>query len=332
MIGPMATLVRWEWFKLARRWMPWILLIVLLLMSQLAVWGNYITYRSLEHSGGQIPVVGPGGRPTGLNCNDVLSGRTANVPPGTSPDALRGYQAECRQATGRLQQQLDDAYNAFSLPGSLPATLNLGTLVGLILLAILAASHVGTEYSWGTLRPVLARGTGRNQFVAAKIVILALVAAAALIAVLAATVLSSTIAASLATHPAQSAATVTWGAAAAAAFKSWVALVTYLIFAVCVTVLTRSSAAGIAIGIIYYIGEQILVLILSGLFGWFSDVAKYLLGQNLAAWARLSLFGPAQPLVGSLHAFLVLLVYAIGLTAITLAVFYRRDVTGASGG
>jgi ABC-2 type transport system permease protein len=46
------NLMRWEWFKLRKRWMPWIMLVVLLLLSQLmTVWLSYSVYQSDPDSG-----------------------------------------------------------------------------------------------------------------------------------------------------------------------------------------------------------------------------------------------------------------------------------------
>ena len=46
-----ALLTRWEWFKLRRRWMPWILLGFVLVMEQLLFWlvatlGDEVSYQS----------------------------------------------------------------------------------------------------------------------------------------------------------------------------------------------------------------------------------------------------------------------------------------------
>ena len=40
----LANLVRWEWFKLQRRWMPWILLAVLVLVTQLSILGAWFAF------------------------------------------------------------------------------------------------------------------------------------------------------------------------------------------------------------------------------------------------------------------------------------------------
>lgn len=331
-MSDLATAVRWDWYKLARRWIPWILLIILLLLSQLIVWGGYFRYQNLQQTGGTIAIGAEGGGRTDVNCSDVLAGRTVQLPPGTSPQVVQGLQAECRQAASQNQQELQQRYADFTLPGSIPNALGLGVSIGLILLAILTASEFGAEYGWGTVRPNLIRALGRWQFVAAKLILLALLAAAALLLVIAVTLISSTIAHSLATAPAQAGSTPTWGHAGIMLIKSWVGLIPYLVFVSFVTILARSSAGGMAIGIIYYLGEQIIVAIFSGLFGWFSTVARYLFGQNIAAWSQLSFFGQNQTSVSSLHAFIVILIYTLVLGALAFYIFERRDVTGAAAG
>ena len=115
------NLTRWEWYKLRRRWLPWIMLGLLLVVSQLFVWVSY-AFKSSEQSG--------------------------------------------------------DLYADFTLPASIPNALGLAYSIGIFLIVILTASVLGTEYRWRTLRSILARGTGRWQYLASKIVLLILLAGA----------------------------------------------------------------------------------------------------------------------------------------------------------
>jgi len=46
MIGHVLRLTRWEWFKLHRRRMPWILLIIGIAISQLIFWSTYAFVQS----------------------------------------------------------------------------------------------------------------------------------------------------------------------------------------------------------------------------------------------------------------------------------------------
>jgi len=333
-IDSLATAIRWEWFKLARRWMPWILLAVLLLMSQLAVWGTIFAYRSLESSGGSVVVSGgPGRPPLGANCRDVLAGDTRKLPSGSSPQVIAGLQAQCRQEQSQLSRQLQSEYDGIALPGSIPGALNLAVTVDLILLGVLTASLFGAEYGWGTVRPNLVRGIGRWQYVTAKLALLALVAAGSLLVVVAATAVSSVAARFVAPPPDQFAATTTWATAASALLKAWTGVIPFIAFAGFVTLLTRSTAAGMAIAIGYRLGEGIIVTILGSVFTWFGTVSHYLLGPNIEAWAGLSFPGEGgQPAVGAVHAAVVLLAYTSVLLAASLYLFETRDVTSASGG
>ena len=333
MISALAAAVRWDWFKLQRRWLPWILLVILLLFSQLGVWVGLLRYQTDRASGGRLPLVSASGAPAGsVACSDLLAGNTSALPPGTSPVVIQGLQTQCLQEQGALQARLAVEYESFILPGSIPAAINLGVTVGVILIAILAASHVGTEYGWGTLRTTLVRGIGRWQFVASKLLLLAVIAVGALLAVSLATGVSSAAAARMAPAPVLSGAAPSWGHAAIVVLKGWFALAAFAVFAAFTTLLTRSSAGGMAIAIGYYLAESIAVAIMSGLLDWFDRIAHYLFVQNLSAWASLAFSGGGEPTVSALHAFLVVLAYTVALAGLSFWLIERRDIAGSSGG
>ena len=46
LIAHVLRLTKWEWFKLRRRWMPWILLAIAVLLSQVGIWANYAAYHN----------------------------------------------------------------------------------------------------------------------------------------------------------------------------------------------------------------------------------------------------------------------------------------------
>ena len=46
MIVPVLRLTHWEWFKLRKRWMPWILLGIVAIVTQISVWGSFSAYQS----------------------------------------------------------------------------------------------------------------------------------------------------------------------------------------------------------------------------------------------------------------------------------------------
>ena len=46
MMIQVLRLTRWDLFKLRKRWMPWILLGIVVVITQLILWGNYAAYHS----------------------------------------------------------------------------------------------------------------------------------------------------------------------------------------------------------------------------------------------------------------------------------------------
>ena len=46
MFAHVVRLTLWEWYKLRRRWMPWILLAVAIAFMQLGIWLSYGAYHN----------------------------------------------------------------------------------------------------------------------------------------------------------------------------------------------------------------------------------------------------------------------------------------------
>jgi ABC-type transport system involved in multi-copper enzyme maturation permease subunit len=341
MIGNIANLGRWEWFKLRRRWMLWILLVFALLFGQLAVWGQFFSYQNLQRTGGELTVPATlqaqqGRAPRTVACNDLLSSDPSKQPTDLDSQVVAGLTAQCRQQAATQPDRLARAYQGFTVPGSLSSALGTVQSLALILIAILAASAIGIDYGSGTLRSVLTKGTGRWPYLTAKLLTLALIAALGLVVTLATVALSSAIAGALA-GAAPASTTVaprTWADATTALAKAWVSLLPYLTLTMFVTVLARSSAAGMAIGLGYYFLEQILIALLTGLFSWFQNVADFLLVRNISALTQGTGggFGAPGTLPDATHAFIVLSVYTLILAAAAFWLFERRDVQGATAG
>jgi len=334
-IGRIGDLAIWEWFKLRRRWMLWILLAFAILFAQLAVWGSFFSYQNLRTTGGEITVPATlqsqqGRAPRTLACNDLLSGDPARQPTDLDAQVLDGMRAQCRQQLATQPQRLQRAYENLTLPGSIPLALGTLQTLGLILIAVLTASAIGIDYGAGTLRSVLVQGTGRWPYLAAKLLVLVVLAGLALIVATVSVAISSAIAERLAAPAAAS--TATWSSAGIALWKAWLSLIPYITLTTFVTVLARSSAAGMAIGLGYYFAEQILVALLSNFFSWFANVAEYLPVHSISAWSGSTAFGgPAAP-ADLAHAGFVLVGYTLVLGGLAFWLFQRRDVQGATGG
>jgi ABC-type transport system involved in multi-copper enzyme maturation permease subunit len=325
--------VRWDWFKLSRRRIPWILLAVLLVMSQLSLLAAVGLYQGLRHSGGPVVLLPQeNAQPVRVRCRDIAGGNFSSLPDGTPDEVARSVADQCQSEQARFDGELAVAYRSITMPSSIVQALNLGLAVELVLLAILAASHVGAEHAWGTVRTNLARGVGRGRYLGARFIVLTLLAGGALLAILVVSAFSSVVVQHFIPAPGQLPKSDTWAHVAQAFGKGWIALIPYLLLTGAVTVLSRSSAAAMAIAIGYYLGEHVVVGIVGSLSTRTQAVARYLLGQNIDAWAGISLLGLGHTRVGATHALLVLIAYAAALGVAAFYVFERQDIGGASTG
>ncbi len=229
-----------------------------------------------------------------------------------------------------------DLLRNITLPGTFPRTAEFVYIFGSIMLAILAASTIGSEYSWGTLRPMLATGVPRGRFLAAKLVALALVAAIFVILPLLMNGLLALPIAAWNTMP------MLTGTLDAAWFGNLAAIVgrTYLLvlmpmaIAFFVALVSRSQAAGIGAALGLMIGEQIVSVLLFTLNQpWTRAVANLLPGRNSQALLNHNTFG-AVPMIagqpGEARAILTLVLYSVIALVIAVLVFRRRDVHGAA--
>ena len=338
-MSTVAKLVRWEWFKLRRRWLPWILLGFLLLFSQMAVWIGFFSYIILRSSDGQVLVSDAARAPDSrgqfrrVSCSTLRIDGSDALPADSSPDVMQGLLAQCQQQSEQQETLLQQGYDGFTLPGSLLAAFGIASSIGLILLTVLTASAIGSDYGLGTIRPILARGTGRLPYLTGKFLMLL---AAALGVVGAVTVLSSLIAVGIAEAPTGIASEPSdWSDAAAAFIRTWASFIPYIAFTGMVSVLTRSAAAGMAVGLGYYFAESLLGALLGGLFIWFSTVGDFLLIRNINALAGGfdigSGGGSSGSDIGLVQAAAAVTVYTVMLTGIAIRFFQKRDVAGASG-
>ena len=148
---------------------------------------------------------------------------------------------------------------------------------------ILAASLTGTEYGWGTVRTVLTRGAGRWPFLASKLILVALLGAAALVVGTASLAISSFIASLTLEGGNWIAESAEWGEVARMFGKTVFGLVPYVTLAVFFAVLTSSSGAAIGLSLGYAVAEGIVVGILAS-FEWFERISGFILGQAVGGW------------------------------------------------
>jgi ABC-type transport system involved in multi-copper enzyme maturation permease subunit len=135
--------------------------------------------------------------------------------------------------------------------------------LGSLLAIAYAAAIGGSDWSWGIIRVVIARGEGRGRYVIAKAVGLAIVLFLGAMAVLLCGIVLTMLAASIA---GRSAGNPVGGASLGPLLRSigygTAVLLERCFIGFAVAFLLRSQLAGVVVGIVLYIGESILTTIL----------------------------------------------------------------------
>ena len=350
MLVHVMRLTAWEAFKLRRRWMPWVLLAVVVALMQLGIWLSYGAYHneSLQAftAGGANSIstsVEVDGEviEASVSCISLLN---EGIPPEIEdlPEEVRADFVEdlerFRKENCTSTDPLHEIRKAFTIPHSITGSMN--GLAGLapFLVLILTASMIGSEYGWGTLRTALTRGAGRWQLLTSKLVLVVLACAAAYVIVAITAVAANLLAAVI--PPDESGSLIetgSWSDAAVTYVKALYAATPYVALAAFLAVLTQSSSMGMAIALGYYAVELIAAPLLS-LTEWGKTIADALVGRNVSDWMESAgvtvEINDASSAIGqgdALQAFLVILAYTVLLGAAAFWIFIRRDVAGAKG-
>ena len=351
MIVTVLRLTRWEFFKLRRRWMPWILLGIVVAITQIFLWASYYEYvvrvpfHEQSFFGLPGPVVAEDGRRAvvPISCADIwdetIDDKLARSAPELmeeSTELVESMREEhCPNSLEEEARFFESTRQIVVLPNSVSNAIVIAQTIGIVLIMILAASSMGGEYGWGTLRLALTRGIGRWQLLGAKVLSMLLLIGGGLIIAALTIALSSLVTASLIIEDGGGLADAgEWSTLAVLFGKAVYGLMAYAMLAIFLSVLTSSSSMGIAFSLAYYFAEFILVRILGGLFDWFENVSNFLLGPSVTAWMietgvhttspQLTLF-PSKDPPSELHAFLVVTSYMLiaGVAAVWL--FQRKD-------
>ncbi|HET9849950.1 MAG TPA: ABC transporter permease [Candidatus Dormibacteraeota bacterium] len=208
-----------------------------------------------------------------------------------------------------------------------------------IFLLIVSARLVGMEYSAGTIRVLLGRGTGRLTLLGAKLVTLALTG----LALLAGFLIVATIAVYLMVvswegsfSPIASLPSV-WHDLGLEVLIASISIGINILLGTAAAVVGRSLAFGIGAALAFYPADNFGTLVMNLVFRlthqqiW-NDVTAYLLGPNLNVLQSLLIPGQraafAQPLVAvdARHTLIVVGVYAAVFLIGSIVLMIRRDV------
>ena len=171
-----------------------------------------------------------------------------------------------------------------------------------------------------------------------KFLILVAAATAALVLAAAAAALSGLLISKMAIAPPNYAGSSgSWNEVALSFVRVWAAMTAFLAISSSITLLTRSTAAGMAVSLGCYLFEGLFIRLMSTAFSWFDKVGDYLPMHNLTALARAtSNLGGPPGLTGdgisTMQACIVVALYVVALAGTAAAVFRSRDIGGISGG
>jgi len=245
-------LLRSELYRLVRRWMPWIILGLIVVIAFVFYFLIWVSVNA------QLQAVKNGTLP-------VPAGGTA-------------------QLEQTLRQIAPDRVAQFGV--SVVAGL------GSVMLIVFAASHVGTEFGWGTFRTLLAHGASRSGFLVSKAVSLVLYAVVFMIVgSIAAIAASYTVSAVAGISPGSG---VDFAEVARVAVKSGYTFLPYMALALAIAVWSKSAGAGIATGLVVYFAESIVAGILVSLNKDYAQIVNWGLSRNASALTR-TVSGQAGP-------------------------------------
>ena len=347
MIAGVLGLARWEWFKIRRRWLPWVLLAIAVFLSQALLWGFYAAFHLTDGVGAFIPAYefASSQGPVEVTCAELLEEGTverklAALPAQDQAEFVAGLEDWTPQCESYSTPDENRAF--FTLPYS--ALISLSFLFnfesgafGIILLMILAASSMGGEYGWGTLRTAISSGAGRWQFLAGKTLAVVLLGVGAIVAICLITAVASLLAQII--PPGEAGGLVLsegWGDFLVVLGKTIYAILPFVAIATFLTILTQSSAAGIGLSLGYLIVEWLVLTPILGLNSTLEKINEGLLNRNVIEWMFAGNTEAAEALGAArdpdtLQGFLVILAYVVAFGAASLWLFLKRDIAGAKG-
>ena len=310
----MLKLIGVEFFKLKKRWMPYVLLLVLLATVLIPIVVNYINYNNAVTKYPELKdVTMEQSTSTGVSVVVTHEPGETYTPPS---DEDREKQ--------RLVYQVANWRQTLVLPNSMNGIFNSVPGLGMFLVVFLTASVVGTEYGWGTLRQTLAKGTSRPDYLTAKLLTTAIAVVGGVLIVILTGFIATIITSMLIDGG------IVWGSFAGYFFASLgrtlLILAVYLSMAAFFAVLLRSSAAGMAVAAAWFIGESIILALLLSSTGWLAEIARYSISYNTSDLLAMNSLNPPTDLEPLWQICSIMLAYIVIFTTAAYYFFRRQDL------
>ena len=311
----MFKLINVEFYKLMRRWLPYVslaVLIFLIVLTKIGPYSSYVNFMS-RHPDVQIqPGATAIAATSAANVIITFTSPAGQPFPGGSP---------------RIE-----SFNVGSLvlPTAMDGVLGAIMAFGAILVIILTAQVVGTEYGWGTLRQALIKSVSRRKFLTSKFFSLAIFIIAGVLLAADAGFLIGLVTTKL-VEGGLNWDFLTWGylgSLLASIGRVLLVLGIYLVLTTLLCVVFRSPGTGMSIGLGLYFVDSIISVLATSSSGLLKEILRFGIGFNAQQFAS-SLFSSnlqqaIRPLWQSSG---ILLVWG---TLFVIAAFYflrRQDLT-----
>ena len=310
----MFKLINVEFYKLMRRWLPYVLLSLLILIIVLTKIGPYSSYVNFKSRNPDVQIQ-PGA--TTITATNTPIG-TITFPGSTG-----------QPFPGGIQIGFFDV-GPLVLPGAMDGVLGAIMGFGAILVIILAAQVVGTEYSWGTLRQTLIKGVSRPKFLITKFLSLALAILAGVVIALIAGFIIGMVTTRL-VEGGISWSFMTWGyigSLLANVARVLLVIGIYLALAVLVCVLLRSAGTGLALGLGLYFADSIISALAMSSSGMLKEIFRFGIGYNVQQFTASSSMTNLQQVIRPLwQSSGILVAYGVVFVALAFYALRRQDLT-----
>jgi ABC-2 type transport system permease protein len=206
--------------------------------------------------------------------------------------------------------------------------LAIAVAIGSVLIAVMAAQTIGNEYSWGTIRALVPRSRRRSEIIASKLVATVLYALVlTLIALVVSVIITLVIDAATDIESTVDAGVI--GNIIASTGRSFLAIAVYGVMGLMITVLTRSTAAGIAITIALQFLEQTIFALMGLASDTLGDLQRYFVANNVNTLVLAN--NPDASMRGTYHGPWVAAAFLFGWSllfiVLSFVIFQRRDIT-----
>ncbi len=233
--------------------------------------------------------------------------------------------------SGSAADRLDMWQSVQQLSSIFENGMQIWRVVALVMIVVVASSLIGSEHGWNTLRPLVARSSSRSDLLSAKWIVVGLYAIFMVIAAVLVSLLAATVA-SLFMGGAVSLPVAVWDDMLLGTLRWMVATMPYAVIAFTAALMTRSNAAGIAIGIGLNFAELLVLGLLLEVIDGFETVVEYGINWNVQQLVNIttddggSVLDPVST-AQVWQSTVILTLYCVVCIVGSYLVFTRRDIT-----